>query len=249
MKETFETLKDAAHLFRKCFRLLFSGCLRREDFMQAVVSIGVESLPIITISTAFAGMVVTDEMAWHMRQALENTSLVPGLTGQFIMRELGIAIPSLLLVSKVGASMTAEVGSMRITEQIDALRLLRIDPVAYLVFPRWVAGIVSTVCLTLIAIWVTLLFSMGVALLKYGFTMGEYINLFRHFVHPIDIFCALVKSLIFGSVIPVLACAYGFRTGGGAQGVGTATTNAVVASTLAVIILDFILTYVFTLVL
>ena len=246
LKEGVRTFVDAMRLLAECTRLLFRGALRKDDFILAMNSIGVESLPIITLSTAFSGMVVTDEMAWHMNEALQNTSLVPGLTSQFIMRELGIAIPALLLVSKVGASMTAEVGSMRVTDQIDALKLLKINPVAYLVLPRWVAGTLSTLCLTLIAILVTLGFSMLVACLKYRFSTLEYLNLFRHFVKQQDIFFALAKSAVFGCVIPLLACAYGFRTRTGAQGVGTATTNAVVASTLAVIALDFILTYFFT---
>lgn len=248
MKELYFTLKDACALYSRCFVLLFGSTWRKEDLLRSMVQIGVNSLPIITISTAFAGMVVTDEMAWHMRSALQNISIIPGLTGQFILRELGIAIPALLLVSKVGASMTAEVGSMKITDQIDALRVMKIDPVAYYVFPRWVASTICTVCLTLIAILVTLIFSMMVANFKYGFGMLEYLTIFRHFVHASDIWCALVKSAVFGSVIPILACAHGFRCQGGAQGVGSATTQAVVVSTLSIIFLDLILTYLFTLV-
>ena len=108
------------------------------------------------ISTAFAGLVVTNEIAWHMDRALHTVAMIPGFTGQFILRELGIAIPALLLVAKVGASITAEVGSMKVTEQIDALKLLGIDPINYLVFPRFIASIFSGACLVLIAAGVTL---------------------------------------------------------------------------------------------
>ena len=248
MKELWHTLGDAVALFKRCLILALRGTCRRDEFLQEVVHIGLDSLPIITISTAFSGMVVTDEIAYHMHSALSNISIVPGLTGQFIMRELGITVPALLLVSKVGASMTAEVGSMKITEQVDALRLLKIDPVAYLVLPRWLASIVATVCLTVIAIMTTLLFSTTISVLKYGFSYAEYINMFRKFVSAWDVICALVKSVVFGAVIPILACAYGFRCKGGAQGVGETTTNSVVTSTLAVIILDFVITYFFSLV-
>jgi phospholipid/cholesterol/gamma-HCH transport system permease protein len=249
MREAIATLRDAVALFKRCLVLALRGTCRWDEFTHAFVQIGVDSLPIITVSTAFSGMVVTDEMAYHMRSALSNISIVPGLTGQFILRELGIAVPALLLVSKVGASMTAEVGTMRITEQIDALRLLRVDPVAYLVLPRWLASIVATVCLTVIAIMTTLLFSTTVAVFKYGFSYAEYVNMFRHFVTLWDVICAIAKSIVFGAVIPILACAYGFRCRGGAQGVGQTTTDAVVASTLAVIVLDFLVTYAFTLIL
>lgn len=240
------TLRDAALLLGQCFQLLFRRQWRKEETLQAMMQIGVESLPIITISTAFAGMVVTEEIAWHMNEALQNISIVPGLTGQFILRELGIAIPALLLVSKVGASITAEVGSMKITDQIDALKLLRIDPTLALVYPRWLASILCTMCLTLIAVVVTLAFSVGVAIFRYGFNFDEYTYMFRAFVSMSDVVCALVKSAVFGAVIPVLSCAYGFRCKSGAQGVGLATTDSVVASTLAVIILDFVLTALFS---
>jgi phospholipid/cholesterol/gamma-HCH transport system permease protein len=172
--------------------------------------------------------------------------MIPGFTGQFILRELGIAIPALLLVAKVGASVTAEVGSMKVTEQIDALKLLGIDPVGYLVFPRFVASIVSITCLTLVAISVTLACALLVAVTRYNFSTLEYLNALRHFVGVKDLICALIKGMVFGAVIPVMSCAYGFRCKGGAEGVGTATTNSVVSSTIAVILLDFCLTYIFT---
>lgn len=219
---------------------------RWSEIVSAMVQIGVGSVPIIAVSTAFAGLVVTHEIAWHMDAALHTVSMIPGFTGQFILRELGIAIPSLLLVAKVGASITAEVGSMKITEQIDALRLLRIDPVRYLVFPRFIASILSVACLTLISIGVTLTCAIWVAVNHYNFSVLEYVNALRHFVGVKDLVCALVKGIVFGSIIPIVSCAYGFRCKGGAQGVGSATTNAVVSSTIVVIVLDFVLTYFFT---
>jgi phospholipid/cholesterol/gamma-HCH transport system permease protein len=169
--------------------------------------------------------------------------MMPGFTGQFIMREIGIAIPALLLVAKVGAATTAEVGSMKVSEQIDALKLLGIDPISFLVFPRFVAGIFATACLTLVAIAVTMACALSVAVARYNFSILEYLNALRHFIGLKDLLVALIKGMVFGAVIPIISCAYGFRCKGGAEGVGTATTNSVVASTIAVIVLDFILTY------
>lgn len=216
------------------------------EIASSIVSMGLGSLPVIGVSTAFAGLVVTVEIAWHMDQALHTISMIPGFTGQFIVREIGIAVPALLMVAKVGASTTAEIGTMKVTEQIDALRLLRIDPVGYLVFPRFIASIISITCLTLIAIGVTLSCAIFVATAQYGFSTLEFLNALRHFVGPRDIVCALIKGAVFGAIIPIISCAYGFRCAGGARGVGTTTTNAVVASTMAVITFDFILTYFFT---
>jgi phospholipid/cholesterol/gamma-HCH transport system permease protein len=199
------------------------------------------------VCTAFAGLVTTNEIAWHMDQALHTLSMIPGFTGQFILRELGIAIPALLMVAKVGASITAEVGTMKITDQIDALKLLGIDPIGYLVFPRLVASMFANACLTLIASGVTLCFAIAIAVGRYHFSVLEYLNALQHFITYKDMALALVKGLVFGAVIPIISCAYGFRCRGGAEGVGTATTNSVVTSTVAIIVLDFILTFFFTL--
>lgn len=219
---------------------------RLQEIFHFTVQIGVGSLPVITASTVFSGLVVSHEIAWHMDQALHTVSMIPGFTAQFILRELAIAVSSLLLVSKVGASITAEIGSMKVTEQIDALILLKIDPVQYLVFPRFIASIISSICLTLIASSVTLFFAILFAIAKYNFSFLEYLNQLRHFVAISDVFCALVKGAVYGAVIPIISCAYGFRCRGGAEGVGNATTQSVVASTVTIISLDFLLTYIFT---
>lgn len=246
-REQWRTSRDIAGLFLQTLaRAGRLECWRWNEICDAIVKIGIGSLPIIVISTAFAGLVVTNEIAWHMERALHTVSMIPGFTGQFILRELGIAIPALLLVAKVGASITAEVGSMKVTEQIDALKLLGIDPINYLVFPRFVASIFSAACLVLIAAAVTLACAIFVATTNYGFGFGEYMNTLRHFVGVSDVMCALVKGVVFGAVIPIVSCAYGFRCKGGAEGVGTATTNSVVASTILVISLDFVLTFIFT---
>jgi phospholipid/cholesterol/gamma-HCH transport system permease protein len=242
-------LSETLSLFGQTFARAARWPWRWQEILQALVQIGVESLPIIVISTAFAGLVVTQEIAWHMMKGLQTVTMMPGVTGQFILRELGIAVPLLLMVAKVGASITAEVGTMKVTEQIDALKLLGIDPVSYLVFPRFVASIVAAACLTLISSAVTLACAMFIAVSRYHFTTLEYLNALQHFLELKDVICALVKGMVYGAVIPVVSCAYGFRCRGGSEGVGSATTNSVVASTVTVILLDFLLTYLFTMVL
>jgi phospholipid/cholesterol/gamma-HCH transport system permease protein len=247
LREQLATCRDCWQLMLMMISRFFTPrCWRLPEILDGIAKIGVASLPVIAVSTVFAGLVVTNEIAWHMDRALHTVSMIPGFTGQFILRELGIAIPALLIVSKVGASITAEVGSMKVTEQIDALRLLGIDPVDYLVFPRFVASIFSSACLVVVASFVTLACAVLVATTQYGFGFGEYMNALRHFVGAKDLACLLTKGMVFGAVIPVISCGYGFRCRGGAEGVGTATTNSVVASTIAVITLDFALTFVFT---
>jgi phospholipid/cholesterol/gamma-HCH transport system permease protein len=233
-------------MFRQTIQRAFDLPWRWPQIFQATVQAGLGSLPLIVVSTTVAGVVTTNVIAWHMNLIIHSVDMVPGFTGAFILRELGIAIPAFLMVAKVGAAITAEVGSMKVTEQIDALRLLGIDPITYLVFPRFLACVVSCVCLTVIAIVVTMTFALIVAVTKFHFGTLEYLNAVRHFVGTRDLLCAATKSLAYGAVIPIISCAYGFGCQGGAEGVGSASTNSVVSSTIAVIILDFIITFGFS---
>lgn len=246
MRNHIDTLILALNLLRRLFQQVSTGPHRRAAVLYQVEQIGVGSLPIISIATGFTGLVMTSEIAWHMDFALSNVSMIPGFTGQFVIRELGIAIPALLIVSKVGASMTAELASMKITEQLDAFQLLKIDVLSYHIFPRWLACVLSTVCLTLISITITLIIAMFTAVTKYHFNSHEYMNTLAQFISSMDLICAITKAAAFGIVIPPIACAYGLRCTGGAQGVGQATTDAVVTATLAVITIDFILTAFFS---
>jgi len=243
------TLYLAIKLMKKLFQQTLHGPHRKLEFMNQMEIIGVGSLPIITIATGFTGLVMTSEIAWHMDFALSNVSMIPGFTGQFVVRELGIAVPALLMVSKVGASLTAELASMRITEQLDAFKLLKIDVVSYHIFPRWAACTVATICLTLISIAITIIIAMITAVSKFHFNSQEYFNTLAQFINSMDLVCAVTKSAVFGMVIPPIACAYALKCEGGAQGVGQATTDAVVTCTLAVITLDFIMTAFFSAVL
>ena len=145
------------------------------------------ALPIIIDLDRVAGLVDTNEIAWHMDLALHTVTMIPGFTGQFILRELGIVVPALLLVSKVGASITAEVGTMKVTEQIDALKLLGIDPVNYLVFPGFIASMLSSACLMLIASAVTLTCAVFIAVTLLCFqsqSSSSSLSSFLAFVTP-----------------------------------------------------------------
>jgi phospholipid/cholesterol/gamma-HCH transport system permease protein len=246
LKQHVRTLILAVRLLRRLIQQVSTGPHRKKEFFTAMESIGIGSLPIITIATGFTGLVMTSEIAWHMDFALSNVSMIPGFTGQFVLREIGIAVPALLIVSKVGASMTAELASMRITEQLDAFKLLRIDVVSFHIFPRWAACTISTICLTLISITITLIIAMLTAVTKYHFNWVEYCDTLGQFITSVDLLCALVKATVFGMVIPPIACAYGLRCQGGARGVGQATTDAVVSATLVVISLDFVITAIFS---
>ncbi len=246
----FDQGRVASTVFFLVFKMLQIACKPRlwrgQEILQVIVVFGIESIPLIVLSTAIAGVIMTHEIAWHLNAALHTVEMIPGFIGQFIFRELGIAIPALLLVAKVGAATTAEIATLKITEQLDALRLLGIDPFVYLVFPRLVGSIVASFCLTVISIAVTTLCAVGVAVQSYQFSFAEFFQAVGHSIHALDVACAAVKGVSFGAMIPLISCAYGLRCQGGAEGVGKATTQAVVTATIWVITADFLLTYVFT---
>src|SRR5262249_21170513 len=218
-------LLSLPRFFRQTVQRAFHWPWRWPQIFAGIVQCGLGSLPLVVVARTVAGVVTTDVIAWHMDMIVHTVEMVPGFTGAFILRELGVAIPAFLMVSKVGAAITAEVGSMKVTEQIDALRLLGIDPITYLVFPRFLACVVSCVCLTVIAIVVTMTFALIVAVTKFHFGTLEYLNAVRHFVGTRDLMCAATKSVAYGAVIPIISCAYGFGCQGGAEGVGSASTN------------------------
>jgi phospholipid/cholesterol/gamma-HCH transport system permease protein len=153
---------------------------------------------------------------------------------------------ALLVTSRAGAGMAAEVASMKVTEQIEALQMLGLDPIRFLVAPRLVACIVAGALMSLIANLVCLLAAMGVSILKLGYTAGLFISMSRPFVSGQDLCFAVIKGAVFGAVIPLFACYCGLRCKPGAEGVGFATTNAVVSTSVAIIVLDFVLSYLFS---
>ena len=211
----------------------------RETFRQMKV-IGLETTPLIIVVLAFVGSVVMMELRYQLMRLIHTVEWVPGFAAIFLLREAATAVVGAMVASRAGAGMAAEVGSMQITEQVDALRLLRANPVHYLVVPRFMAGIVMMEVLAMIGVVTGLTFS-------YLFCMDvhnpmSFIDMVRRFTDSWDLVVVFKKAFFFGMAVPIISCYYGFEAKGGAQGVGIATTKAVVYSILTVIILDFILT-------
>lgn len=220
--------------------------LRIPDIIRQIYFIGNGSAFIVVFCVCFAAMVTILESSFHMKLVIQNDSMVPGFAAMLILKELGAVVTALLLTSRVGAGMTAEVGTMKITEQIDALKMLGINPIHFLVFPRWVACTIAAVLLTIIANMTCIYCAMLVSKAYLGFTEGMFITAMNRFVEFGDLIQSCVKGAFFGTVIPLISCYFGFKCKTGAEGVGSATTNSVVASSIAIIIIDFILTFMFS---
>lgn len=225
---------------------LFTPPFRRRETLIQINLIGVNSAPIILFSVSFAAAVTIMEYAYHMKLVIKSTALVPGFAALLVLRELGSVITALLMTSRVGAGITAEVGTMQITEQVDALKLLSVDPIRYLVIPRFVACILSSMALVVFANATCLFFSMVVSMFYLGYSPESFAVAMNQFTTFQDFGLSIVKAAVFGSVIPLTSCFYGFGCKAGAEGVGRATTQSVVTNAVSIIILDFILTYLFS---
>lgn len=228
------------------FSALFERPFRIREFAQQLYFVGNQSLPIILFCVTFAAVVTILESSFHMKMVIQNDSLVPGFAAMLILRELGAVVTALLLTSRVGAGYASEVGTMQITEQVDALRMLGINPLQFIVVPRLLACIVAGVILTVFANLTCLFAAMLVSESYLGFPTSLFLSSMRRFVQFQDFYFAMVKGACFGAIIPMVSCYYGFKCEQGAEGVGRATTKAVVASSILIIGTDFILSYLFS---
>lgn len=233
-------------LFVRTLVTTISPSFRWRDIVRQLNFVAVESAPIVLFCVCFAAIVTIIEASFHMKLVIQNDALVPGFASLLILRELGAVVSALLITSRVGAGLAAEVGSMKITEQIDALKMLGIQPVRYLVVPRFIACVVGTCLLSVIAVLVCLYCAMLVSEIKLGYTPGSFLVAMRTFVDFRDLIFAAIKGASFGAVIPIVSCFYGFRCRAGAEGVGLATTNSVVTSSVLIIVIDFLLSWVFS---
>lgn len=219
---------------------------RFRETIQQIYFVGVGSLPIVVICVSFAAVVTILESSFHMKLIIQNDFMVPGFASLLILRELGAVVTALLLTARVGAGIAAEVGSMKVTEQIDALRMMGLDPVNFLVVPRLIASVLGSIMLVVIANLVCLGFSMWVSQSYLGFTPSMFLAGLRRFADFQDLVFSLVKAAAFGAVIPLVSCYFGFRCEMGSSGVGKATTQSVVVGSMGIISIDFILSFVFS---
>ena len=223
-------------------------CVRPPFFprlmLGQMIEIGYYSLPVVGLTGIFAGMVLAlQSYTGFSRFAAE--SAIPNVVAISITRELGPVLAGLMVAGRVGAAMAAEIGTMRVTEQIDALRTLSTNPFKYLIAPRLLAGLITMPILVLIADIIGIMGGYIVSVYKLDFNAAAYLNNTWDFLEPIDVISGLVKAAVFGFLIALMGCYHGFNSKGGAQGVGAATTNAVVSGAILVLVFNYIITEAF----
>src|SRR4051812_33804486 len=201
--------------------------------------IGVDSIPLTALVAAFIGAVIAMQTKAQLFPGIEQ-SVVGFATRQTIVLEMGPLLTGLVLTGRIGARMTAEIGTMRVTEQIDALETLAYDPVAYLVVPRVLAGTVMLPFLVIIADFIGLVSGYYAAIGLAGMTAQDFSEGLRLAFNTFQVFYSLLKAMLFGLAIAVMGCYEGYITGAGAEGVGRSTSKAVVITSVVILVLDMI---------
>ena len=215
-----------------------------KQIIKQTIDIGFYSLPVIGMTAIFTGAVLAlQSYSGFSRFSAESS--IPTVVVLSITRELGPVLAGLMVAGRIGAACAAEIGTMRVTEQIDALITLSTNPFKYLVFPRLIAGVVTLPFLVLIADIIGVMGGYLVSVYKLGFSAGPYINNTLQFLEFQDVVSGLVKASVFGFIITLMGCYHGYHSRGGAQGVGSATTHAVVSASILILLSNYILTELF----
>ena len=234
----------------KALRFIFARPFYGQDLIQQMDAIGVQSLGIVLLTGLFTGMVLALQAAVQL-QTFGATMYIGRLVSASMIRELGPVLAGLMVAGRVGSGIAAQLGSMKVTEQIDALNTLGTDPIKKLVTPRVLASLIMLPVLTIINDLVGIVGGNIIAKLMFGLPTSFYWRTvweqmaadgftFRYV--PNDFLQGLSKPFVFGGIISITACYYGLNTTGGTEGVGTSTTRTVVAASIAILIVDYFLT-------
>ena len=210
-------------------------------FAAQLIAVGYFSLPVIGMTALFTGAAIAQQI-FVGGSRFNAASTVPAVTVIALVRELGPVMGGLIMAGRVASAMAAELGTMRVTEQIDALTTLRTDPVRYLIVPRIVASTLVMPLLVLITNIIGVLGGWALSVSRLGFNSAEYLSVTRSYLKADDIASSLVKAAVFGFIISLMGCYHGFNSKGGAEGVGRATTDAVVSAFVLILASNLIIT-------
>ena len=234
-----DTLGKIAQNGVEVVRFLLKGQVHKKDLIEQCNRFGVTSLPITLSIVGMTSVIVASQIALEMVKQ-GGSNFVGLLMTILIVREVGVIMTGFALISMIGSSMASELATMRVTEQIDAIQVLKVNPVAYLFIPRVLAGIIMMPLVTIIASVFGVLTGAVTAKLSADLTFRAFFDSAWLGIYMKDLWVSLLKALVFGGVIALISCSCGYFATGGAKGVGIATTKAVVWSFVAIVILDMI---------
>ncbi len=228
--------------------LSLKGMLGRPWYFRLIgkqmIDIGYYSLPVIGLTAIFTGAVLALQ-SYSGFSRFNAESSIATVVVLSVTRELGPVLAGLMVAGRIGAAIAAEIGTMRVTEQIDALQTLSTDPVKYLFVPRLIAGATMLPLLVIVADIIGVYGGYAVSVHKLGFSPVTYIKNTFEYLETRDVVSGLVKASVFGFIIALMGCYNGYNSKGGAQGVGAATTNAVVSASILILLANYLITEMF----
>ncbi|MFC1645602.1 MlaE family ABC transporter permease [Candidatus Omnitrophota bacterium] len=230
-------------LFQTLF-WIFIPPIKKDRIFQQAKKIGIDSLPIVTLVGLFIGIIIALQTAYLMKK-LSAEMYIASIVALSITRELGPVLTSLIVAGRCGAAITAEIGTMTVTEQVDALKTLATNPVKYLVVPRFLGMIFMLPILTIYADLVGIFGGYLICVNRLNISSNMYISTTFETLVNKDVFTGLIKTLFFGMIIALVACYEGLNVKGGAEGVGKSTTTSVVISFILIIVADCFFTALF----
>lgn len=247
--KTSQQIVSVLALFVDTLYWLFIGPFRhkaakRQSIFEQMLFVGVRSLLIVFFVALFTGIVIAMQTAPQL-ESLGAVIYVAGLVAVSITRELGPVLTGLVIAGRVGAAMSAELGTMKVTEQVEALESMALNPVRFLVVPRFLALVIMLPCLTILADAIGIFGGYLIGVFNLHINPGLYIDTTFRFLTAKDVMTGVAKSFVFGAIIALIGCHYGLNTTGGAEGVGKSTTTSIVTSFILIILADCVLTAVF----
>jgi phospholipid/cholesterol/gamma-HCH transport system permease protein len=235
-----EAVGELAILLAHTLLTVFQGRISLGETIRQMAQIGVNSLPIALLTIGFSGMVLSLHTASQLH-SLGGDRFVGGLVAISMAREAAPVLAAVVVAARVGSAIAAEIGSMKVTEQIDALRALAVSPVYYLVVPRFLASVLMLPVITVFANVAGVAGGYLVAVFSAGISSAVFLNSAREMLLWRDLYLGIVKTFVFGAIIALVGCNYGLRTEGGASGVGRSTTGAVVLAIVLIYVSDYFL--------
>ena len=234
------TLGDISLFTLQMLRWMVTSRPKRETLMPNFYSVGVLSLPVVALTGTFIGMVLAIQ-SYHQFKSIGMETRLGAVINMSLVRELGPVLAATMLAGRVGSAMAAVIGTMRVTEQIDALVSMGANPIHYLVVPRFMACVLLIPALTVMADFMGIVGGYFYSVIVLGVDHAQYLRNSRDFVGSFDLFSGVFKSVFFGAVIAIISCYRGFHCQPGADGVGRAATAAFVQSFVMILVLDIVL--------
>ena len=237
----FHSIGEIVDFFLNCVKYSITEKFYVNIFLKQFLKIGFNSLPVVGLTSIFTGMVLALQ-SYTGFSRFSAESAIPNVVVLSITRELAPVLAGLMVAGRSGAAIAAEIGTMKVTEQIDALKTLSTNPFNYLIIPRILAGIISLPLLVVVGDIIGVMGGYLICVNLLNFNPTVYLQNTYNFVQFIDVFSGLVKASVFGFLITFMGCYHGFNAKGGAQGVGQSTTYSVVSSSILILLMNYIIT-------